>query len=225
MSCYIENISDHVPPDSTDWQGHTTGAVYSCLNPHIPRGFFYYRFWSADLPYGPTGPPDPKVLAQQAIASMHLEAGEIGIVPEDKPGYVGTVGFPAWMWIANPSPTTVGPITRTASVDGYTVVARAELVRIDWDMGDGNTVYCWGPGTEYFDGYGKSDSPTCGYTLQNQGYFTVTATSHWEIEWSGIGQSGVIELDLERSTEIVVGELQVLRTVPRSIIPNPTPEN
>ncbi len=69
------------------------------------RGVFgglLYMFWSATAPAG----PDPRVLAQTAIASMNLRPISIGIVPEDRPGSVGLVGMPVWLWAASPDQHT-----------------------------------------------------------------------------------------------------------------------
>ena len=53
-------------------------------------------------------PPDPRVLALRAVAAMDLQAIRIGIVPEDKPGRVGVIGLPTWMWAGRPGSAHVG---------------------------------------------------------------------------------------------------------------------
>jgi hypothetical protein len=71
---------------------------------------------------------------------------------------------------------------------------------------------CRSPGTAYEDRFADRSSPACGYRYVQQGERQVEATSYWQVEWSGIGQSGVIPLELTAQTQIVVGELQVLVT-------------
>jgi len=164
-------------------------------------------FWSATTP---AALPDPLVLAQTAIASMNLTPVTIGIVPEDKPGSVGLVGLPVWLWASSPDQHSWGPITRSASAGGFTVTATAKVTKVRWQMGDGGVVVCTGPGTVYEDRYGKSDSPTCGYTYTRQGTYTVRAESTWSVAWSGMGRSGTIPVTLNRATTITVGELQVI---------------
>ena len=154
---------------------------------------------------------DPETLARQAISQMNLAAITVGIVPDPVPGRIGIIGMPTWMWADAPSESTTGPITRTASSAGNTVTATASVKRIVWDMGDGHSVTCTGPGTKYEDRYGKASSPTCGYTYTRQGDYTVTATSYWDVAWTGMGQSGVIPLTFSRSATITMGELQVVR--------------
>ena len=71
-------------------------------------------------------------------------------------------------------------------------------------------VTCAGSGTPYEASYGTSSSPDCGHTYTRQGKYTVRATSHWVVTWSGIGQAGTIPLDLTQATDVTIGEAQVL---------------
>ena len=93
------------PPPRPRGRASTDGAIYDCA---LPRsgvfGGLLYMFWSATAPAG----PDPRVLAQTAIASMNLRPISIGIVPEDRPGSVGLVGMPVWLWAASPDQHSVG---------------------------------------------------------------------------------------------------------------------
>jgi hypothetical protein len=207
--CYV-SLADPQPPKSdSQWEGHRTGAIYECYSPAIV-GTRMYTFWSATSPAGPAAPPDPRVLALRAIATMRLRAIGIGIVPEAQAGSVGIVGLPTWMWVANPGQHTWGPITRSASSAGYSVTATAKVQRVVWAMGDGNTVNCTQRGTPYADSFGKRSSPDCGHTYTRQGTYTVRATSYWLVTWAGIGQSGTIPLDFTRTAVITMGEAQVL---------------
>ena len=204
------------------WQGRDPadgGAIYHC---HIPGPESLIRnifIWLAEPPAAVTPVPSPRELAQTAVDSMGLEAIEIGIVPEPGAGSLGLVGMPVWMWAAEPGPSTVGPISASASAGGATVTATARVSTITWDMGDGNTVVCRGGGTAYHPSYGRQQSPDCGhvYSTSSAGEpgdrFTVTATSAWVITWEGAGQSGTIRMDgLSESVQVAVGEAQVLVT-------------
>ena len=141
---------------------------------------------------------------------MNLRAVRMGIVPEPKPGRVGLVGMPVWMWADAPDASTWGPVTKSVSAGGYTVTATAKVIKVVWAMGDGEVVVCRTPGTKYEDRYGKESSPDCGYSYERSGHFRVRATSYWEVDWSGIGQSGTIPLSFSDSVLITVGEVQVL---------------
>jgi hypothetical protein len=207
--CYIGPDPSNPPKTDPVWEGHTDGAIYLCYSPDI-IGTNAYSFWSLTPPAGPAAPPDPRVLAQQAIATMGLRAVAIGIVPEARAGSVGIIGMPTWMWVADPGEQTWGPMTRSASAGGYTVTATAKVDRVVWVMGDGSTVTCKTPGTPYADSFGKKSSPDCGHTYTRQGTYVVAATSYWTVTWAGIGQTGTIPLDFTQQATIVMGESQVL---------------
>ncbi|CAN7508309.1 hypothetical protein [Knoellia sp. LjRoot47] len=199
------------PPFSDPaWEGHTNGQIYECLRPVGvgPVSGVVFWVWLATPPGG--APPDPRVLAQQAIARMNLRAINIGIVPEPQAGSIGLIGMPTWMWAQNPGATTWGPQTESASAGGFTVTATAKAQRTVWTMGDGSTVTCTGPGTPYAASYGKQSSPTCGHTYTRQGTYTVRATTYWVVTWAGIGQTGTIPLNFTDTTTITMGEAQVL---------------
>ncbi|WP_343990256.1 hypothetical protein [Terrabacter terrae] len=142
--------------------------------------------------------------------AMQLKAVNIGIVPEPRSGSIGIIGLPTWMWVQGPAENTWGPITRTASAGGFTVRATAKVKKVVWDMGDGTQVVCLTKGTPYADSSGRQSSPDCGHTYTRQGSYAVTATSYWSVTWVGVGESGVIPLDLSRTTNITMGEAQVI---------------
>ena len=210
QQAYCEAASPQPPLSDPVWGGRTEGQIYECTRPGAAFGVVapVFLIWLAQPPAG--APPDPRVLAQQAVATMNLKAVSIGIVPEPAPGRVGLVGMPVWMWDTNPGPTTWGPITKTAAAGGYTVTATAKATKVVWSMGDGEVVVCRTPGTPYEDSYGRQDSPDCGYTYTRQGVYQVWARSYWSVQWSGLGQSGSIPLQFANSVRITVGEAQVL---------------
>ena len=190
--------------------GHyPAGAIYDCVAPDSGPYSNGARFW---LPSAPTNALAPQQAADSVVRRMDLRAAEIGIVPEDKPGSIGAVGAPVYMW-TTPGPMTFGPQTLTGSAGGVTITATAKVDRIVWNMGDGNAVTCRTPGTVYEDRYGFAMSPDCGYRYTHTSAgkpgnaYRVTATSYWLVDWSGpAGSSGQIPLTLTSSTSIVVGE-------------------
>ena len=195
------------------WRGNTSGAIYVCDFLDHNLGLCARRqFWvgpDEQVPVTPP-PPDPVVLAQRAVSHMGLSSIDIGIVPEDAPGRVGVIGLPVWMWVADRGPSTTGPITTSATAAIWTVTATATLNRIVWEMGDGRTVTCAGPGTPYEDSFGTSPSPDCGHVYSVPGEYTVSATSHWTVNWSGIGRTGSFPMQFTSTTRIVEAEVQVL---------------
>ncbi|MBD3783710.1 MAG: hypothetical protein IE926_12290 [Micrococcales bacterium] len=206
---YCTAASPQPPSGDPAWGGHTDGQVYECTRSVDPRLVgVVYLVWLAQPPNG--APPDPRVLAQRAVATMELSAVSIGIVPEARPGAVGVVGMPVWMWDADPDASRWGPVTKTAAAGGYSVTATGKVDKVVWSMGDGKVVVCRSPGTPYADSYGRQASPDCGYRYDRQGRYTVRATSYWSVDWAGLGQSGSIPLQFSDTAVITVGEVQVL---------------
>lgn len=78
-------------------------------------------------------------------------------------------------------------------------------------MGNGDTVMC-GRGTPYPARSSERDpkSPDCGYVYTRDGDYTVSATALWEVSWSGIGQSGVIPMELTSTGHVTIAEIQVV---------------
>jgi hypothetical protein len=212
--CYSKLADPQPSADDPVWEGRTEGVIISCTPPYcVVEGVgtddcYNDLYWAAAAP-GASG-PSPRELADRAVDAMNLRAITIGIVPEPVAGSVGLVGMPTWMWAAEPSESSTGPITRSASAGGTTVTATGRLERILWSMGDGSTPVACGAGTPYADSHGMASSPDCGHHYTEQGRYIVTATSYWTVEWSGGGQSGSIPLQFEDSTQITMGEAQVL---------------
>ncbi|WP_240802100.1 hypothetical protein [Streptomyces sp. A1136] len=165
--------------------------------------------------WSPTGPADGGVdvqaLAQQAVEQLRLEGPDIGIAP--RPDGTGLVGMPVWMW-NKPGPTRTGPTSAAASAGSVTVTATARGAKMVWLMGA--VITCTGPGTPYEPRFGKQKSPDCGhmYTATSArapgGRYRVTATTTWDIQWAGAGQSGTLTTTRQSPTSLASGELQVL---------------
>ncbi|GGJ60673.1 ATP/GTP-binding protein [Streptomyces brasiliensis] len=156
---------------------------------------------------------DPQVVAHQAVDKMLLAGPDIAS-PRADGKY--TVGVPMWMWV-NQSATTYGPNTASASAGGITVTATAKVSKIVWQMGDGSSVTCNGPGTPYQASEGMAQSPTCGHVYSKtsagakSGKYQVTATSTWTIDWQGGGAAGQLTEIRQTNVQVAIGELQVVR--------------
>jgi len=210
QQCYVKALTPQ--PDKSDprWDRNSTGAIYMCVALGADATYLTSFFWSETQP--PEIPNvDPTVLAQQAVAALQLQAIRMGMVPEDKPGYVGLVGMPVWMWVDEPDPHTYGPASNTASDGSVTVTINAKVAKTLWEMGDGKSVVCTTAGTAYMDSYQKQPSPDCGYSYSAQGTYTIRATTTWDIAWTAnTGQSGTIPLTLTATRAVVIGEVQVI---------------
>lgn len=160
---------------------------------------------------------DPAELAQTAVSQMGLEAPAIASTPNDTET-LGAVGLPVWLWVTDPGETTTGPNTTSASAGAVTVTATAKFSGMSIDMGDGTTIECDGPGTEY-PGTGIDPSPDCGHVYeqmsdeQPDGLYTVNITAHWGVEWeSNTGETGTIPVELTTSKQLRIGQYQTVVT-------------
>ncbi|MEU2514510.1 ATP/GTP-binding protein [Streptomyces syringium] len=156
--------------------------------------------------------PTAAELAQQAFNKMKLAAPKVGSAPP--PGSKGLIGMPVWMWVER-SATTWGPQSATAAAGGLSVTATAKVTGIGWNMGDGHTVNCTSPGTPYSPGFGKKDSPDCGYRYTKVpagGEYSITATTTWVVTWTATnGETGTLPNQTRTAqTTARVGELQVV---------------
>lgn len=205
--CWVQRMSPQPDADDPLWAGRTEGAIYWCQPPSVGGSIGGgHAFWAPSA--GAAGAPvlvDPVTLAEEAIDSMNLRAVDIGITPPEGAGSYTLLGIPTWMWVEDPTPRTWGPIRRSASAGAVTVSADAKVRRVVWDMGDGTVVSC-GKGTPYTAAYDDGLSPTCGHTYQSPGTYQVTATSSWEVDWAGAGQSGTITFTLSRDATVWVRE-------------------
>jgi hypothetical protein len=212
--CYFTLADPQPPPDDPVWEGHSDGAIYSFFCPGV-LGTGAGLAWRPDAATG--GPAasavTPAVLAEEAIRLLPIRGPDIQMAP--RPGSTGLVGLPVWMW-TSVSAETWGPASATASVPGLSVTATAHAARIAWGMGDGTTVICDGPGTPYDPSYGNRMSPTCGHRYVRSSArepgaaYTVTATTTWDVGWSGGGDSGALSVTRSSSTTVRIGEVQVL---------------
>jgi len=163
------------------------------------------------------GPGNPAITAGQAaaiaVARLQLPtiAPGIGPSPDLNPWNMAAVGYPLWLWADGP--THVGPISD--SVAGLSVSLDAEVSSLTFRMGDGHSVTCAGAGQPWTKSVQPgAKSPTCGYAYARPSLpddkYTVAAIANWAVTWTSNGQSGVINVPAVDTTDLPVGELQVL---------------
>jgi hypothetical protein len=231
VPCTTENpnggqcfFGDAIAPSPT---GEGGGAVYLCPPEPTPAD----EDDDGDPATGPgastAGAPavDPVIVVWQAVASMDLHAVNISVAPAPLSAdadSMGLVGLPVWLW-TEPTASTWGPITASATDGPVSVSVTARVDRVEWDMGDSTVITCTTPGTPFNpDVHGVADrSPDCGHVYQQvprdpSGAYPLSATSYWVAEWSSGTASGTIPFDFTTTEQIRIGELQVLRTAERS---------
>ncbi|MER5618229.1 ATP/GTP-binding protein [Streptomyces sp. NPDC002215] len=211
--CTYEKADPQPPAENLAWDGKTPkdGAIYRvwCEGGRVGVTF---------VPTGAAGPAaptiDPELVARRAVDSMRLVGPKVAS-PRAAGKYV--VGMPMWMWVTR-STSSYGPATAKATAGGVTVTATAKVSTIRWDMGDGTTITCHGPGTPYSADRGKSTSPDCGHRYersaadQPDGRYKGTATATWTVTWTAPALNDGGEFTETRQTAFTaaVGEVQVL---------------
>ncbi|HET9646751.1 MAG TPA: hypothetical protein VFP34_00780 [Microlunatus sp.] len=154
----------------------------------------------------------PEQAAMMAVAQLRLPAVAPGIGPDPSINRwnMAAVGYPLWLWADGR--THVGPVSQ--SVANLYVSLDARLTSVTYEMGDGHTVRCAGPGTKWTRSVKAGQPGSCGYRYTRaslpKGSYTVRAVSHWSVTWVVGGQSGVVPMDQEGTRQLAVGELQVL---------------
>lgn len=190
------------------WQCSGNGARDALYRPPV---------WIADGQRVPGGNgPSPAELADVARRQLRLPDPAISASPVGEQ----LVNLPTWLWLAG----DWGAVRAMASVPGVTATAEAVPVSVAWDMGDGSSVVCHGPGTPYPPGDDPAAaSPDCGHTYRVSssgepgGTFPVTATVTWTVTWTGTGPDGpqggtFAGLTTTGAAAFPVGESQALVT-------------
>jgi hypothetical protein len=134
---------------------------------------------------------DPVVVAYQAVQQLPLGSATIEMAPPA--GSEQLVRVATWLWI---KPSTWQTLSATASAGTVSTTATATPTKVVWDMGDGSTVTCDGPGTPY-DPARPTSTTGCSYTWPKAGSYQVTATIYWSVSWTAAGAPGGGSLGLK----------------------------
>ena len=126
----------------------------------------------------------PVLVAEQAARTLGLASPVIEMAPPN--GHPQLVHVATWLWV---NPLAWHPLRASASAGPVTTTATAAPTKVIWDMGDGQSVTCVGPGTPY-DPSTPNATSTCSYTWSTAGTYTVTATIYWSVTWSAAGAAG-----------------------------------
>jgi len=164
---------------------------------------------------GEVPPPEPIDLAQEAASDTPLPVPTVGMAPASPiPQLVGLTSF---LWI---DPAQWATQSASASAGGVTSTVTATPKRVLWDMGNGDSVSCDGPGAPYEPALSDEQQPSsCRYTYERSSAaapgetFTVTTTIEWDVVWVAVGAPGGGPLGTasrSSTTAVQVGEIQAL---------------
>ena len=173
------------------------------------------------LPNGSGGAAAPVVdaarLAQEALQQVPLPAPKIAMAPGGDIPLL--VNLPTFLWIDR---AQWRPVSASASAGGVTSTVTAVPQRVVWDMGQGDSLACNGPGEPYVPSLPDDAQPSdCIFTYRassartSDKTFKVTATVEWRVSWTASGAAGGGDLGISRrtsSTPVRVAEIQVLNT-------------
>jgi hypothetical protein len=152
--------------------------------------------------------------AQVLASDLAYEAARELQLPHPRPALspaIGTdqlVGLATWLWL---EPGSWQTLDATASVPGLSATATATPIEVRWDMGDGTTVTCDGPGIAY-DPSQDDDAPStdCSHTYQHvsagqpDGAYAATVSIDWAIEWRATNGEGGTLPGTSRGTSFAV---------------------
>jgi hypothetical protein len=140
---------------------------------------------------------DPHAVALQAENSLNLPSPTI----EFNPPTNAVVNLPTWLWV---DAGLWHPYVVSATVGAVTATATATPTSVTWNLGDGGSLECAGPGTAYrTDLPASAQQTSCSHEYQttslgqpspdgnpNDGAFRITATVAWEVAWTAQGAPG-----------------------------------
>jgi hypothetical protein len=153
---------------------------------------------------------NPVVVAQQAASQLAFASPTIEMAPPA--GTAQLVGVATWLWI---DPGAFQALTASASAGTVTATATASPTKVVWDMGDGQSLTCDGPGTPY-DPSNPNGTSDCSYTWSQAGSYTVTATVYWSVSWTAVGAAGGGNLGVQAGpaaqVPVTVTESQAINT-------------
>lgn len=160
------------------------------------------------------GLADPRQVAATALASVQIDPPVIHTNPSEADRLF--VQVPTWLWVQGDWWKSHEATARAGRV--WSTV-KATPVSVTWSMGDGSTVTCNGPGSEWSPAV-RADVSDCTYTYRSSsvsrptGRFEMTATVTFKVSWTSNASGGGTLPSVTRvsSRSVAVGEIQAVGT-------------
>lgn len=184
-NCYGFPLDPQPEPGDPLWRGHdpAEGAIWSCdPTVSVPGNAWFVPNGAAVI--------DPAQVAQQLVERAPFELANAHIAPP--PTYHTYISYSNWMWIPEDQ---WHDVSVSLTVAGATVTLTATPSYTSWDMGNGETVSCVGPGREWVKGM-PEDAPTnCSYAYSTMedpegDTWSVSAAINYTVAWSCTGNCG-----------------------------------
>ena len=153
-------------------------------------------------------------LALDALASVQIAPPAIRTSPSENGRLY--VQVPTWLWLDS---TWWQTYEATANTGRVWSTVRATPVATTWELGDGRSVSCRGPGTPWRRGLSE-DASSCTHTYRSSsasrpgGTFSLEATVTLEVSWTSNAAAGGTLPAITRSSTLAVevGEIQAIGT-------------
>lgn len=160
------------------------------------------------------GLADPYQVALDALASVQIAAPAIRTSPSENGRLYVQVS--TWLWLDS---TWWQTYEATANTGRVWSTVRATPVATTWELGDGRSVSCRGPGTPWRRGLSE-DASSCTHTYRSSsasrpgGTFSLEVTVTIEVSWTSNATGGGTLPAITRSSTIAVevGEIQAIGT-------------
>ena len=160
------------------------------------------------------GLADPYQVALDALASVQITPPAIRTSPSENGRLY--VQVPTWLWLDS---TWWQTYEATANTGRVWSTVRATPVATTWELGDGRSVSCRGPGTPWRRGLSE-DASSCTHTYRSSsatrpgGTFNLEATVTLEVSWTSNAAGGGALPAITRSStlDVEVGEIQAIGT-------------
>lgn len=183
-ACNAFMLQPQPAPGSAMWEGHdpSEGSVWGC-DPDFANNRNTFFVPNEEAPTV----VDPAVLAQRAVGRMRLVQADARIAPD--PDFHTYINIDNWLWLPAGQWET---LSLSVAAGPTRVTVTAVPVRVDWDMGDGETKQCTDAGREWKKGMGDAATTTCSYaytSLKNPAgdEHTVSAQLVYSVTWTCSG--------------------------------------
>lgn len=186
---------ENTPPADTGGGLHYCGSAFS-----QPDGSFNIDICDAAgnqletlnlMPSKPRPQPARSSVISSAMGALNPPRPTINTSPSHRRGLL--VHTPTWLWLP---PRYWRTYSTTIMVWGYAVTIFATPTVVRWNMGNGDSLTCIGPGTPWVPGFGDALS-TCNYTYRHSSdgassdRYRITATVTFVGSFTTVGLGGM----------------------------------
>ena len=159
---------------------------YDLCNPHSGQVMSVTA-----TPLRPRPRPTQSSVISSAMGALNPPAPTIHTSPGHRSGLL--VQTPTWLWL---SPSYWRTYSTTIVLWGYVVTIFATPTVVRWNMGNGDSITCVGPGTPWIPGFSDALS-TCRYTYRHSSdgaagdRYRITATVTFVGSFTTVGLGGM----------------------------------